>query len=77
MKRGADLVDIMLVKLTQQSVHFNRSICAQYDQIVIKITTSAKTTDELVELEKYIEHLRSGALLQLKVGGEKEKKNFI
>lgn len=57
----------MLMKLTRQSVQFNRAICAQYDQIVIRITTSAKTTDELVDLENYIEQLRSGALLKLKV----------
>ena len=48
----------MLRKLTRQSVHFNRSICSQYDQIVIRITTSAKTTDELVDLENYIQFLK-------------------
>ena len=60
-------MNIMLRKLTKKSYQFNRSICHQYDVIVNCITTSSKTTDELVELEKYIDNLRTGPLLHLKV----------
>ncbi|XP_048589777.1 dynein axonemal heavy chain 3-like isoform X2 [Nematostella vectensis] len=65
-KRAADLVDVIVTKLTKQSLAFNRSICTKYDHIVVRVTTHAKTTDELVDLEKYLENIRSGPLLLLK-----------
>ena len=67
MLRASDLVGMMTSKLTRMSFDFNRSICHQYDYIVNRITYSAKTTDELVDLEKYIDNLRSGPLVHLKV----------
>ena len=67
MKRASDLVNIMLTRLTKRSYQFNRSICHQYDQIVNRITSPTKTTEELVELEDYIDNLRTGPLLKLKV----------
>ena len=66
--RGDDLVSLMTSKLTRKSFDFNRSICHQYDYIVNRITSSSKTTDDLVDLEKYIDNLRSGPLVHLKVG---------
>lgn len=67
MSRADDLVRMMTSKLTRKSFDFNRSICHQYDYIVNRITSSSKTTDELVDLEKYIDNLRSGPLVHLKV----------
>lgn len=67
MSRADDLVSMMTSKLTRKSFDFNRSICHQYDYIVNRITSSSKTTDELVDLEKYIDNLRSGPLVHLKV----------
>ena len=68
MLRASDLVSMMTSKLVRRSFDFNRSICHQYDHIVSRITSTAKTTDELVDLEKYIDNLRSGPLVHLKVG---------
>lgn len=68
MLRASDLVSMMTSKLVRRSFDFNRSICHQYDHIVSRITSTAKTTDELVDLEKYIDNLRSGPLIHLKVG---------
>ena len=65
-KRVSDLASIMLTRLTRKSFQFNRSICHQYDEIVNRITSPAKTTEELVDLENYIDNLRTGPLLQLK-----------
>ncbi|RMX56942.1 hypothetical protein pdam_00011068, partial [Pocillopora damicornis] len=65
--RANDLVGLMTSKLVRKSFDFNRSICHQYDYIVNRITSSSKTTDELVDLEKYIDNLRSGPLVHLKV----------
>lgn len=67
MSRADDLVSMMTSKLTRKSFDFNRSICHQYDYIVNRITSSSKTTDELVDLEKYTDNLRSGPLVHLKV----------
>ena len=67
MSRADDLVSMMTSKLTRKSFDFNRSICHQYDYIVNRITSSSKNTDELVDLEKYIDNLRSGPLVHLKV----------
>lgn len=67
MLRANDLVGLMTSKLVRKSFDFNRSICHQYDYIVNRITSSSKTTDELVDLEKYIDNLRSGPLVHLKV----------
>ena len=65
--RARDLASLMTSKLIKKSFEFNRSICQQYDYIVNRITSSAKTTDELVDLEKYIDNLRSGPLVHLRV----------
>ena len=67
MLRASNLASMMTSKLRKKSFDFNRSVCHQYDYIVNRITSFAKTTDELVDLEKYIDNLRSGPLLQLKV----------
>ncbi|XP_068702145.1 dynein axonemal heavy chain 3-like [Montipora foliosa] len=66
MLRSRDLASMMTSKLVRRSFDFNRSICHQYDYIVNRITSSAKNTDELVDLEKYIDNLRSGPLIHLK-----------
>ena len=66
-RKSDDLVSMMMSKLTRKSFDFNRSTCHQYDYIVNRITSSSKNTDELVDLEKYIDNLRSGPLIHLKV----------
>ena len=65
--RARDLASLMTSRLIKKSFEFNRSICQQYDYIVNRITSSAKTTEELVDLEKYIDNLRSGPLVHLRV----------
>ncbi|CAH3192981.1 unnamed protein product, partial [Porites evermanni] len=64
--RARDLASLMTSRLIKKSFEFNRSICQQYDYIVNRITSSAKTTEELVDLEKYIDNLRSGPLVHLR-----------
>ena len=66
-ERSEVLVNIMLSKLTKESLQFNRSICQQYDIIVNRITSPSTSTNDLVELERFIDNLRSGPLVTLKV----------
>ena len=65
--RARHLVQRMVDKIIATSEKFNRSICKQYDNIVKKITIQSETTDQLVQQMKYVESLRAGELLQLKV----------
>ena len=54
-------------QVTGSSFNFNKKICSQYEEIVNKINSIAHDTDELVELSNYIDNLRFGPLLSLKV----------
>ena len=65
--RSRHLVKRMVDNITSVSEKFNRSICKQYDKIVKNITNQSEKTDELVAQMKYVESLRAGELLQLKV----------
>ena len=66
-ERANHLADIMISKLVQQSYQFNRSICHQFDDIVSKITSHNKSTEELVTMENFIDNLRGGPLMSLQV----------
>ena len=65
--RSRHLVQRMVNSIIATSEKFNRSICKQYDNIVKKITEQSESTDQLVKQMKYVEGLRVGELLQLKV----------
>ena len=57
----------MVQKIMDTSDKFNRGICHQYDVIVKKSSYQAENTKELVDLIAYVESLRVGELLELKV----------
>lgn len=65
--RSRHLVKRMVDTIVATSEKFNRNICKQYDGIVKNITKQSEKTDELVAQMKYVESLRAGELLQLKV----------
>ena len=57
----------MVKKIMETSDKFNRGICSQYDTIVKKSSYQAENTKELVDLIEYVESLKVGELLELKV----------
>ncbi len=63
------LADKILNQVVENSFNFNKKICTQYEDIVTKINSAAQSTDELVELTNFIENLRFGPLMSIKVGG--------
>ena len=65
--RANQLSQMIINQITENSFHFNKRICSQYDEIVNKINGVAHDTDELVALSNYIDNLRFGPLLSLKV----------
>lgn len=65
--RANQLSQMIIDQITENSFHFNKRICSQYDEIVNKINGVAHDTDELVALSNYIDNLRFGPLLSLKV----------
>ena len=75
--RSRHLVQRMVDSIIATSEKFNRNICKQYDNIVKKITEQSESTDELVKQMKYVESLRAGELLQLKVSLGKCKGNLV
>ena len=75
--RSRHLVQRMVDSIIATSEKFNRNICKQYDNIVKKITEQSESTDELVKQMKYVESLRAGELLQLKVSLWKCKGNLV
>ncbi|GAB1598116.1 dynein heavy chain 3, axonemal-like [Argonauta hians] len=64
------LMKILCNKVIADSQLFFQSICKRYDKIIETVTKQVTTTDELVNLQKYIDWLNSGELLDLK---EKQK----
>uniref|UniRef100_A0A8C5PIE1 AAA+ ATPase domain-containing protein n=1 Tax=Leptobrachium leishanense TaxID=445787 RepID=A0A8C5PIE1_9ANUR len=60
------LTNIIINKVGTMSEKFNRKICQQYDDIVTKITAIAASTFALVELQNYVDRLRSVELLEIK-----------
>ncbi|KAM8971996.1 dynein axonemal heavy chain 3-like [Pelodytes ibericus] len=60
------LTNIIINKVATTSAKFNRKICQQYDAIFTKITAIASSTFALVELQDYIDKLRSVELLEIK-----------
>ncbi|XP_053321162.1 dynein axonemal heavy chain 3-like [Spea bombifrons] len=60
------LTNIIINKVAATSEKFNRKICQQYDGIVTRISTIAASTSALVELQDYIDKLRSVELLEIK-----------
>ena len=70
MKKAQWLTEIMVTHIVDTSRVFNRSICAEYDTIVKKITAQSETTEQLVEQEAYVEFLQTGEMYTLRVGVE-------
>ena len=67
-KRARHLIDIMVTNICNMSRGFNKGICKQYDTIVKRVAQQAENTEELVQMQNYVENLKVGELLQLKVG---------
>lgn len=65
--KARDLNNLMVRKIMDTSDKFNRQICSQYDTIVKRSSYQAENTQELVKLQDYVEGLRVGELLELKV----------
>ncbi|XP_053575219.1 dynein axonemal heavy chain 3-like [Bombina bombina] len=64
--RTRQLANIIINKVATTSKKFNRKICQQYDDIVTKISSIAASTFALVELQNYVDKLRSFELLEIK-----------
>lgn len=62
------LANVMTNKVMVNSRKFNRAVCTQFDGIVRKITAQSETTESLVKQQEYVENLRVGELLELRVG---------
>lgn len=56
------LANIIINKVATMSEKFNRKKCQQYDAIVTEITSTAVSTFVLVELQDYVDVLRSRSL---------------
>ena len=67
MARAREIISQMVQKVLDTSDVFNRGICCQYDAIVTKCSYQAEDTKELVDLTDYVEYLKVGELLELKV----------
>lgn len=65
--RTHQLTNIIINKVASMSMMFNRNICWQYDGIVTKISAMAASTSALVELQNYIDRLRSKELPEIQV----------
>lgn len=50
---------------------FNRDICKRFDVILKNIMAQSETTEELVKQTQYVENLRSGELMDLRVSQQK------
>lgn len=61
----------MVTNICNMSRDFNKGICRQYDTIVKRVAQQAENTEELVQMQNYVENLKVGELLQLKVGNLK------
>ena len=66
-ERSRALADKMVANIARISRKFNKAICVQFDGIVKKITAQSETTEELVKQTKYVEDLRVGELMELRV----------
>ena len=66
-QRARDLSLAMVNNIVNHSRKFNRAICTQYDNIVRRITAQSEKTEELVKQIEYVENLRVGELLELRV----------
>ncbi|XP_067861511.1 dynein axonemal heavy chain 3-like [Heptranchias perlo] len=75
--RTRELANIVINKVVTVSEKFNRRICQQYDGIVRKITSIAGSTRKLVQMQNYLDTLRSCELLQLKDKLEIASENLL
>ena len=66
-QRARDLSLVMVNNIVNHSRKFNRAICTQYDNIVRRVTAQSEKTEELVKQIDYVENLRVGELLELRV----------
>ena len=79
-QRARDLSLVMVNNIVNHSRKFNRAICTQYDNIVRRITAQSERTEELVKQIDYVENLRVGELLELRVqtfANEKDNDIFL
>ncbi|KAM9311612.1 dynein axonemal heavy chain 3-like [Gastrophryne carolinensis] len=60
------LTNIIISKVASNSEKFNRKICQQYNDIVTKISAIAESTTALVDLQNYIDRLKSEEFLGIK-----------
>ena len=72
-QRARDLSQVMVDNIVNHSRRFNRAICTQYDNIVRRITAQSERTEELVKQIEYVENLRVGELLELRVPTDASK----
>ncbi|EMP26908.1 hypothetical protein UY3_15985 [Chelonia mydas] len=61
------LANIIINKVATTSEKYNRKIYQQCDAIVTKIISITESTFAILELQNYVDVLRRGALVQLKV----------
>ncbi|XP_051776026.1 dynein axonemal heavy chain 3-like isoform X1 [Erpetoichthys calabaricus] len=64
--RTQHLTRIIMNKVVSDSEKINRSICHQYEEIMRKVTGPIGSTEELVQLQNYVDELWSGDLLRIK-----------
>ncbi|XP_065937642.1 dynein axonemal heavy chain 3 isoform X7 [Magallana gigas] len=76
-KRARYLIGIMVTNICNMSRDFNKGICRQYDTIVKRVAQQAENTEELVQMQNYVENLKVGELLQLKDKQEVAGQNLM
>ncbi|XP_038666815.1 dynein heavy chain 3, axonemal-like [Scyliorhinus canicula] len=63
--RTQKLASIVINKVLAVSETFNRRICQQYDSIMRKITNTTDSTRKLIQVQNYVDTLRSCEMLQI------------
>ncbi|XP_043943753.1 dynein axonemal heavy chain 3-like [Protopterus annectens] len=77
MDRSRQLANIIINKVATVSEKFNRNICKMYDAIVTRITSILESTSALVQLQNYVDKLRSGELIKIKEELEAAAENLM
>ena len=65
--RARSLIATMTGNIAKISRKFNRDICTKYDTILKNIMALSETTEDLVKQTAYVENLRTGELMVLRV----------
>eukprot|EP00062_Callorhinchus_milii_P022724 gi/632980863/ref/XP_007907272.1/ PREDICTED: dynein heavy chain 3, axonemal-like [Callorhinchus milii] len=77
MDQARHLANVVISKVVSVSAKFNQRICQRYEGIVTKITSIAGSTQKLVEMQSYVDKLRSRELLELKEKLEAAAENLV